>query len=66
MSDNKVEGTKIDPDEINVAAQAIRQTITGITYMGMNVGSHVTDEQCRDLATAVVVAVENFRNAPSI
>lgn len=63
---NNVEGMKIDPDEINVAAQAVRQTIAGITYMGMNVGSHVTDEQCRDLATAVVTAVENFRNSPSI
>jgi C1A family cysteine protease len=63
---NKVEGMKIDPDEINVAAQAIRAKISGITYMGMNVGSHVTDEQCRELATAVVAAVESFRSSPSI
>lgn len=61
-----VEGMKIDPDEITAAAQAVRQTISGITYMGMNVGNHVTDEQCRDLADAVVAAVENYRNAPTI
>lgn len=63
---NKVEGMKIDADEITVAAEAVRQKIAGITYMGMNVGSHVTDDQCRELATAVVTAIENFRNSPSI
>lgn len=62
----KPAGSKIDPDEINVAAAAVRKQVSGLTYMGMNVGSHVTDDECRQLATAVVTAIENYRNAPSI
>lgn len=62
----KPAGAKIDPDEINVAAAAIRSAVSNLTYMGINVGSHVTDDECRQLATAVVTAIENYRNSPSI
>jgi hypothetical protein len=61
-----VEGMKIDPDEIAVATQAVRETVSQFTYMGISVGSHVTDDECRQVATAVVAAIENYRNAPSI
>ena len=63
---SKPAGAKIDPDEINVAAAAIRKQVSNLTYMGINVGSHVTDDECRQLATAVVTAIENFRNSPTI
>ena len=66
MNDIPVAGAKIDPDEINVAAEAVRKAVSGLTYMGINVGNHVTDDECRMVATAVVTAVENYRNAPSI
>ena len=66
MADTPVAGAKIDPDEITVAATAVRQAVSNLTYMGMNVGKHVTDDECRMVATAVVTAIENYRSSPSI
>jgi hypothetical protein len=61
-----VAGAKIDPDEITVAMQAIRQVVNTFTYDGFNIGSRVTDAEINQVAVAVVAAIENYRNAPSI
>jgi C1A family cysteine protease len=66
MSNTPVTGAKIDPDEIAVAAAAVRKAVTGLTYMGINVGNHVTDDECRAVATDFVTATENNRNSPSL
>ena len=64
MSD--VQGIKVDPDEIAVAQVAVRATVNTFTYDGFNVGSRVTDDQCKELAVAVVAAIESFRGGKTI
>jgi len=61
-----VAGSKIDPDEIAIAAQALRTWVNGVTYLGMNVGGHVTDAQLHDAALAAVTAIEDYRSSPAI
>ena len=50
----------IDPGEVAVASQAVRDIVNTLTYWGQNVGSYVTDEQCNAVAIEVVTAVENY------
>ena len=57
---------QIDPGEIDAAFLAVREHVDAMTYMGFNVGSRITDEQCRELASAVVAKIEGYRHAESI
>lgn len=66
MSDPTVAGSKIDPDEISIAAVALRNWVNTVTYLGMNVGTHVTDAQLHDAALAMVTAVEDYKSSPTI
>jgi hypothetical protein len=52
----------LDPGEVSVAAQAVRDIVNGMTYWGQNIGSYVTDDQCNAVAAAVVTAVEDYRS----
>jgi hypothetical protein len=56
-----VKGQQIDPGEMVVAKAAVKATADTMTYMGVNIGSHITDAECTQMAAAVVTAIENFR-----
>jgi hypothetical protein len=56
----------IDPDEVAAAAAAVKETVNTFTYMGIPVGMYVTDEECKQVATAAITAAKKYRNAPSI
>jgi len=58
---NNIQGQAIDPGEMVVAKAAVKQVTSKMTYMGVNVGSYVTDAECGQLAAAVVEAIENYR-----
>lgn len=62
----KVSGNAVDPNEVAAVTAAVKKTVSGFTYMGINVGSYVTDEECREVALAAILAGNNYRNAPSI
>ena len=53
--------SSLDPGEVSVASQAVRDIVNTLTYWGQNVGSYVTDEQCNAVAAAVVTAAEDYR-----
>jgi hypothetical protein len=61
-----VAGVRVDPDEITVGIAAAKEAAANITYMGVSIGSRITDEQYRDVVTAVVVAIEDYRSGTSI
>jgi hypothetical protein len=61
-----VDGVKIDPDEISAGIMAAKEVVATFTYMGMSVGSHVTDAQYSKLVTAIVAAIEDWRNSKEI
>jgi hypothetical protein len=61
-----VTGAKIDPDEITAVALAIKQVAATFTYMGVSVGSHITDDECRQVATAAIIADRNFNSGKVI
>jgi hypothetical protein len=61
-----VKGKQIDPDEIQVGIIAAKEAASHITYMGIDVGSRITDDQYRSIVTAIVTAVENYRSGTSI
>lgn len=62
----KIEGGAIDANEVAAVAAAIKKTVATFTYMGINVGMYVTDDECNQVATAAIVASNNYRKAPSI
>ena len=66
MSDIAVQGVTIDPDELLVAQLAVKNTAGTFTYMGVNVGSYITDAECQQVATAVIAAIENYRAGKDI
>jgi hypothetical protein len=57
-----VKGKQIDSDEIQVAIIAAKEAASNITYMGVNVGSRISDDEYRNIVTAIVTAIENYRS----
>jgi hypothetical protein len=56
-----------DPAGKLVAVKAaIQKVVNTFTYMGISVGSHITDEELTQVATAAIKAGDDFDNAPSI
>lgn len=56
----------VSSNEVAAATRAVHEVAKKLTYMGVNVGSHITNEECRNLVTAAVSAIESFRsNAPA-
>lgn len=62
----KIEGTAVDPGEIDAVQIAVRAVVNTFTYDGFNVGSRVTDEQIREVASAAVAAGNEYRAAKPI
>jgi|HubBroStandDraft_5_1064220.scaffolds.fasta_scaffold2832481_1 hypothetical protein len=61
-----VAGVRVDPDEIQAGIVAAKEAASNITYMGIDVGSRITDDQYRSIVTAIVTAIENYRSGVSI
>jgi hypothetical protein len=61
-----LQGQAIDPGELDAAQVAVRAAVNTFTYDGFNVGTRVTDDQCRQVAVAAVAAVEQYRSAKSL
>jgi hypothetical protein len=61
MVDNAVEGTKIDPEELNVAFLAVRAHANKSMY-----GKYISDDECKSVAADVVAAIEGYRGGTSI
>lgn len=59
-------GTQLDPDLLTACRLAVREEVNKMTYMGVNVGSHVTDAEIDKIASAVLTAEANFKSAASI
>lgn len=53
---------KLDPGELAAAKTAVRAVANSMTYMGWNLGSFITEEQCEQVAHAVVEAVEDYQH----
>ena len=66
MVDNAVEGTQVDPDRVAAAQAAVKQTVSGFTYAGVNVGNYVTNEECNAVAVAVMAALNAYDAAKPI
>lgn len=66
MPDVVVRGAPLNPDELLVAQLAVKETASTFTYMGINVGSYITDEECQQVATAVIAAIRNYRAGRNI
>lgn len=66
MPDVVVKGDQINPNELLVATVAVKETASKFTYAGVNVGAYVTDDECRQVAIAVLMAVANYRAGTSI
>lgn len=61
-----VEGTAVDPDLVTAVAAAVKETASQFSYAGVMIGGYITDEQCRAVATAAIIAANNYKAAPSI
>lgn len=66
LDQKEIEGVAVDPNEIAAVASAVRKAVSTFEYMGISVGMYVTDEECNQVAAAAVVAINNYRSAPSI
>lgn len=55
-----------DQDEVAAGVIAAKQYAATITFLGVNVGTKITDEEYKEMVTAVITAVDNYRNAKSI
>jgi hypothetical protein len=49
--------------ELGAARLAIRQVVSTFTYMGVSVGSHITDDEVDQVAVAVLNAFHDVQNA---
>ena len=56
-----VQGTAIDPGELDAAFVAARAQIDATGY-----GHFVSDEMCHEISATVVVAIENYRASKPI
>ena len=61
MADPKVQGTQIDPEELNAAFLAVRAHANKSMY-----GKYISDDECKSVAADVVAAVEGYRGGTSI
>ena len=61
-----IQGTQEDPDRVAAAQAAVKQTVSGFTYAGVNVGNYVTDQECNAVAVAVMAALNAYDNAKPI
>lgn len=52
----------IDRDELAAVAAAVRKAVEGFVYKGFAVGMFVTDEECEQVATAAVAAINKHRS----
>jgi hypothetical protein len=59
MSDN-TEGKLI------AVKAAVKEAVSKFNYMGINVGSYITDDEVTQVATAAIKASDDYDNAPSI
>lgn len=65
-NDMIVRGTKIDPEEIVAGIIAAKQVAANITYLGISVGARISEDEYRQIVTAIVSAVENYRSGTRI
>ena len=56
-----VQGTAIDPGELDAAFLAARAQIDATGY-----GRFVSDEMCHEISANVGVAIENYRNGKTV
>lgn len=52
----------IDRDELAAVAAAVKAAVKGFVYKGYAVGMFVTDEECEQVATAAVAAINKHRS----
>ena len=52
--------------ELIAVKLAVQKVVNTFTYMGVSVGSHITDDELTQVATAAIKAMNDFDNAPSI
>jgi hypothetical protein len=57
---------KVDPDEVAAGIAAAKVVASKFTYMGVSVGSKVTEEEYNELVTAIIEAVDRYRAGTSI
>lgn len=62
----RVEGMTIDPDMVAAMTMAVKETASKFSYAGISIGSYITDEECREVALAALVAANNYKSARSI
>ncbi len=56
-----IEGQQIDQAELDVAFRAVREHADRSAY-----GRFISDQECRDVATEVVISVEDYRSGRAI
>jgi hypothetical protein len=61
-----VQGTQLDVNELAAVKVAVRGVVNTLTYLGVNVGTHVTDDEITEVATAALMASISYRNGQSI
>lgn len=52
----------VDQSEVAAVARAVKETVKSFVYMGIAVGMYVTDEECDQVATAAVDAINKHRS----
>lgn len=60
------QGQTVDPDRVAAAQLAVKTVVSTFTYDGINVGSKVTDDECNQVAVAVMAALSTYDTAQSI
>ena len=53
----------VNANEVAAATRAVHDILKGVTFVGVNLGSHMTTDQCRQVVTAAISAIESFRSA---
>lgn len=56
----------IDPNEMAAVKIAIREAVKGFTYMGISVGSYITEDMLQQVAFAALTASANYRGGETI
>ncbi len=56
----------LNPDVIVAGVIAAKEYADTITYMGIHVGSKITDQEYNELVIAVIKAVDAYRGGTSI
>ncbi len=54
--------TALLPAKLAAATAALKAAIQPLTYMGVHVASHVTDEELQSVAVAVVNAIDDVED----